>query len=394
MVVIKSVSAKQIFDSRGDKTIEVTVESENFKSGSRFFYASSPNGKSCGKYEAKPYRKNLIEDIKIINKNSSLISKLKIKKFNDLSLVEKKFKGKIGANSMIALEYSILKALAFENKKEIWELIKPVVKKFPIPIGNAIGGGKHSKDSNLVFQEFHFIPQASSFFNAVQINKNARENCAEILKNVDKNFKREVNDENAWKTSLNEEQIIEVMNDVKENMIDEYSINLHCGIDIAASEFYKNKKYYYKSKKSLDRENQIVFICNISNKFFYIEDPLEQNDFIGFADIVKNSKSLIVGDDLTVTNIKRIKKAVKMKSIRGVIIKPNQCGSLIELKKIVEFCKKKKIKTIFSHRSGETSEDILADLAFGFQADYIKTGICGYGRDEKLNRMIYLNNYQ
>jgi len=393
MVVIKSVSARSISDTRGEKTIEVTVEAWNNKLGSKFFYASAPNGKSRGKYEAKPYKKSLSEDIKVLNnkKNSLFLEKLTISKFDDLIKVERKFGKKVGANSMIALEYSVLKALAFEKKKEVWQLINPLAKNVPMPVGNAIGGGKHSKSTNSVFQEFHFIPQTPSFFNAVEINKNARENCVELLRSIDKTFKKEVNDENAWKTGLDEEQIIEIISDVKDNIIDEYSCKLHCGIDVAASEFYKNKKYHYKNGKSLNRENQILLICEIADKIFYLEDPLEQNDFNGFSDIVKNSKSLIVGDDLTVTNIERIKKAVKMKSIGGVIIKPNQCGSLIEVKKIIKFCKNRKIKTIFSHRSGETEESILSDLAFGFQADYIKTGVCGLARDEKLNRMIDIN---
>ena len=220
------------------------------------------------------------------------------------------------------------------------------------------------------------------------MNIRARENCAEILKNLDKNFTGKRSDENAWQTRLTNEQIMSTMLDVKDNMIDEFCIKIHCGIDVAASQFY-NKYYNYKNpKKRLDKNNQIKYMYEIADKFYYLEDPVDENDFIGFREVKKRARGLIVGDDLTATNLDRIYKAVRERAINAVIIKPNQNGSLVEIKKIVEFCKKSNIKMIFSHRSGETSEDILSDLAFGFQADFIKTGIFGRGRDEKLNRLI------
>jgi len=134
-------------------------------------------------------------------------------------------------------------------------------------------------------------------------------------------------------------------------------------------------------------------MVKIADKFYYLEDPLNENDFDGFKELRKKSKGLVAGDDLTVTNLDRIVKAVKESSINAVIIKPNQNGSLTAVRDIIDFCRKNKIKTIFSHRSGETSEDILSDLAFGFQADFIKTGIAGRGRDEKLNRLIEIEKF-
>jgi enolase len=375
---IKELKAREIKDTRGDKTIEIELITDLGR-----FIGSAPNGKSRGEYEAEPWKKSLKSDI--ANVNSCFIKDINIKRFDDLILIENTFKKIVGANTMIALEYTFLKALAKEEDKEIWQLINNRRGKFPMPIGNAIGGGKHS-DKGPVFQEFHFIPEAT-FERAVIIGKRARENCSEILKNLDKSFKKQTSDENAWKTGLDNENVIAVIQDVKENMIDEFYTRVHCGIDCAASEFFSNEKYNY-NKKKLSRKEQIEKIIELADKFFYIEDPLEQNDFDGFSEIMKKSKGLIVGDDLTATNYDRILMAIKKKSVNGVIIKPNQSGSLIEIKKIIELCKKNEIKTIFSHRSGETNENILADLAFGFQADYIKTGICGKGRDEKLNRMI------
>jgi len=380
---IKGVTGKTILDTRGYKTICIELATDFGK-----FYASAPNGKSTGKYEAKPYNKTIFDDI---NKIKSIkITKIEFESFDNLNELENIFLGKVGANTMIALEYVFLKALAKKQKKQVWQLINPYADKFPSPVGNAIGGGVHSKSSRRPdFQEFLFIPEVKfGFERAVKVNIRARENCAEILKKLDKNFTGKRSDENAWQTRLTNEQIMSTMLDVKDNMIDEFCIKIHCGIDVAASQFY-NKYYNYKNpKKRLDKNNQIKYMSEIADKFYYLEDPVDENDFIGFREVKKRARGLIVGDDLTATNLDRIYKAVRERAINAVIIKPNQNGSLVEIKKIVEFCKKSNIKMIFSHRSGETSEDILSDLAFGFQADFIKTGIFGRGRDEKLNRLI------
>ncbi len=379
---IKRLFARAINDTRGDKTIEVYLKTDFGE-----FIASAANGKSRGIYEAKPWKKNILSDINFINKY--FIEEINFKDFNDLILLENIFKKNVGANSMTAIEFVFLKALAYREDKQVWELINPRSKEIPFSIGNTISGGVHSSEKPKPdFQEFHFIP-ITNFKKSFEINKRARENCAEILKNIDKNFKFKTSDENAWQTSLSNEKVVELMKDVKENMIDEFGVKIHLGVDIAASQFFNGKNYKYKNeKKILTKEQQINYMQKLSDVFYYIEDPLEENDFSGFSETIKKSKSLICGDDLTATNLERLQVAVKKKSINSMIIKPNQIGSLIEVKKIVDFCRKNKIKIVFSHRSGETSEDILADLAFAFQANFIKTGICGKGRDEKLQRMI------
>ncbi len=365
---IKRLIARKIRDTRGDPTIQVELNNHFGK-----FKASAPNGKSRGKFEAKPWKKSLSRDISVIN--SFKLKEIKFEKFDDLKKLEKIFRKKIGANTMVALEYVFLKALAKEQKKQVWQLINSNAKKIPIPAGNAIGGGSHSSGKRPDFQEFLFIPKTKKFREAIKINKKSWKSCKKILKS------KKTNDENAWQTDFSNEEIMKIMQNIGKKF------NARVGIDIAASEFYKNKKYHYKNyKRKLTKEQQIKFMKKIKEKFYYLEDPLEENDFQGFSKI--KSKGLIVGDDLTVTNLSRIKLAIKKKAINAIIIKPNQNGSLIEVEKIVEFCKKKRIVMIFSHRSGETSDNILADLCFGFQGDFIKTGILGKGRKEKLKRLM------
>ena len=373
------LNAKEVRDTRGDKTIEVVLKT-NFGT----FRASSPNGKSRGKFEAKPWKGSLKHDISIVNNFSG---RIELKDFDDLINVEEAFEKKVGANTMIALEYVFLKMLAKKKKRQVWQLINPNARKFPMPIGNVVEGGKHSSGKRPDFQEFWFIPNCE-IKKAIKTNQLLWKKCGKALKKIDKRFKGGKTDENAWQTKLSNNQAIMLIDILKKRS----KVKVNIGIDAAASEFYKKNKYDYQNEKEkLTKAQQIEYLSKLSTILYLIEDPLDQTDFAGFAQLKKKSKGLIIGDDLTVTNLTRIKKAHKMKAIDAVIIKPNQSGSLIKVKEIVKYCKKNKIKTIFSHRSGETKENILTDLAFGFQADFIKTGVIGKGRSEKLNRLIAIS---
>jgi len=383
MVIIKDVSAKELLDSRKEKTILVSIKTDSGK----IFRASSPSGKSTGKYEVKPYKKSLEEDIITIKKFKEYFFDEIIEKFDDLKRVEDILDGHIGANTLFAFESAVLKAIAQEKKKEVWEVINPDArksKKFPRLVGNCIGGGKHSEINGKKpdFQEFLLIPDSKSPEKSQEINKKAKEKTEFLIKEKNKNFKKEKNDEDAWMISMNEKEILEVLN----------KLNLPLGIDVASSGFYKRKKYHYENPMlKREEEEQLGYIGNLIKNYnlLYVEDPFHEEDFENFAKLLKKfPDSLIVGDDLTVTNSKRLQRAVKMKSINAIIVKPNQCGSLLEVKRVCEIAKENNIKIIFSHRSGETEETILADLAFGFQADFFKCGITGKEREAKIKRLI------
>jgi len=378
MVVIKSVSAKSILDSRREKTVHVTIKTEV---GS--FSASAPNGKSRGKYEAKPYKKSLEEDIKFLKDSKDYFSKEILEKFKDLRRIEDIVDRHLGANTLFALESAVLKAIAKEQKKSVWQLINPEANKLPRLVGNCIGGGKHSEEkSKPDFQEFLLIPNLKSVEKAFEANKKAREEVKFALKEKDRKFKGKENDENAWETSLSEKEILNILKKTK----------LPLGLDVAASSFCKRKKYIYKNPP-LDRtpEEQLEYLSNLIKNFglVYIEDGFSEEDFESFAKLLeKFPRTLIVGDDLIVTNYDRLKKAIESKSINALIVKPNQTGSLLDVSQVCKIAKDNNIKIVFSHRSGETEEDILADLAFGFGADFFKCGIVGKERESKLKRLI------
>ncbi len=371
-MLLKEAKAREIKDSRGEPTIEVEING---------CAASSPSGKSKGKYETPSFHKSLKWNIDFINKTKF---NLELNKFDDLDKVEKFIKNKaklknareFGANALFALESAILKALAKEEKKELYEIVSggKKISKIPVPVGNVIEGGLHAHNKEHPnFQEFLIIPKNKTAKENVKVMQLIHTKLKHILKT------RLKTDEGAWITHFNEEQIFEILNEFK----------IRFGNDIAASSFYHEGNYIYRNK-ILNRETQILYINSLIKNFnlVYIEDPLQEEDFEGFSKINKSENNMIVGDDLTVTHIDRLKKAIQMKSINAMIVKPNQNGSLLELKKIFQICKDNGIKTILSHRSGETMDDALADYAVGFGADYIKCGISTKWREVKLKRLM------
>lgn len=373
-MLIKSLSAQKIKDSRNDFTIEISINGQK---------ASSPSGKSTGKYETPSYNNSIEWNINAIN---NLKISFEINSFNDLSKIESfiqeqfnlKNAKQFGANALFALESAILKALAKSQNKELWQIINSNASRMPIPIGNAIGGGLHSHiEAHPTFQEFLLIPKENSIKKNYHLIKKIRSELGKKLK------AKKINDEGAWECALAEEDILDLL------LL--YRINI--GIDVASSSFYKNRKYNYKNK-SLSKKEQVNYINSLIKKYnlFYVEDPLHEEDFTNFSKVIKSQNHLVVGDDLTATQIPRLNKAIGSKSINAIIIKPNQNGSLLELQEIFNICKKHNIKTILSHRSGETLDSALADYAFAFQADFIKCGIATKWREVKLNRLIDIEN--
>jgi len=397
---VKEVKPRIIKNSQGEKSIEIELKTYEGR-----FKASAPAGKSRGKHEVAQYhsRGGINFSLKMLN---AFCKKLKhqnfiIKRIDDLKLLVtevKKFEsqaGRFGGNVTYVLEAVFLKAAAKDIGKELWEFIfdsldynehdgKKKKVKMPMPVGNCIGGGKHAKlirGKKPDFQEFLLISHAKTFSKAITKNVRAYEYARKLLK------ARKVDDENAWMTDKTNEEILFILKKISQR----YRVKI--GIDIAASSFYKNGYYYYKNKNLIrDKVDQADYIERLIEKFklFYVEDPMQEEDFGGFVEIMnalKKKNILIAGDDLTVTSLKRLRRAVSSKGINAVIVKPNQVGSLLEVKRVMEFCKKNNVTTIFSHRAGETMDDTLADLVVGFQGDFIKSGIVGRERLIKLRRV-------
>jgi len=390
---IQKIWGEKVYDSRKQETIRVYV-----KTNLGTWSTSSPSGNSTGRYEVPAFVKNVISSIAMLKEMEEKIKEIELVVFNDLEKVEKIIdKNKIGANTLYALEASILKALAYENKQELWQMINPNAKRFPHPVGNIIGGGKHAQLTNGKkpdFQEFLIIPKMRKFSESVNVMKKAHELAGDYLEA--RKAKGILDDEGAWSTSLGNSECLEVINSVRKDIEQNTEGDIEIGIDIAASTFYSPDIYHYAhSEVFRSSKEQIDYVSGLADKFevFYIEDPVDEDDFKNFRVFRgKNAGRMTVGDDLTVSNEERFLKALKEKAIDAVILKPNQTGSLLEIKKIVYLAKKYNIALVMSHRAGETMDSTIADLAFGFQCDYIKAGAYGQEREIKLRRLIEIEN--
>ncbi len=382
---IKEVKARAIKDSRGQETIEVLVRTEH-----GIFSSSSPSGTSTGKHETPSFLGSIQHDIIQLENNKFDFS---VDSFQELEKIEKIIKGKIGANSLFALETACLKALAVEQGKELWQIINEKARKLPYPVGNCIGGGLHTQLTNFLkpdFQEYLVIPKSTRFVDRVFLMNKAWEACGKSLR-LRKGLGKQ-NYEGAWSTSLENEEALDVLNKVREEL--EVSEKVEIGVDLASSSFF-NFTYNYKNPpKRRKVEEQFEYIKNLIEKFRlgYIEDPFDEDDFDSFSrlrqEIIKSKACLIVGDDLTSSHLERFRKALLSRSVNSIILKPNQNGSLLEIKKLADACKKYEIASIVSHRSGETLDYAIADIAFGLQADFVKFGIKGKEREIKLNRLV------
>ncbi len=389
-MIIEKIKARVIINSRGEKTIEIEVNN---------VYSSAPSGASKGKNEVVAFPKDVEGVAKDFNSIKDKFIGLKIESFEDLDQVEEIFFNlggfeRFGGNTLVALEFAILKALAKHYRLPLFKILNLEVKEvIPRPLGNVIGGGAHALWRGPDFQEFLILPKTKTVREAVFLNARIHRELGQILKEKDKGFLGAKNDEGAWVTTLKIEEILEILNEIKEK----YDVEI--GIDIAASQLYQNRRYILKREnKEFAREEWIEYIKELIEKYklYYVEDPLHEEDFEGFSEINK-TKALVVGDDLTVTNLKRVIEAYNKKSIKGVIVKVNQIGSLLKAYEVVEFCKKNGLVPIVSHRSGETEDNTIAHLAVAWEAPIIKTGVVQGERIAKLNELIrieeYLNEY-
>lgn len=372
---IKRLISRKIFNSRGEPTIEVEINGE--------YKASAPSGASIGKYEVKAFPTKGAP-IRLVN--TILANKLigtKIDSFESFEEVEKilfdydksKNLNKIGGNTVIAIEFALLKALC---KGSIWKVLNPLADELPMPLGNCIGGGAHYKGSSVEIQEFLLKPEAERFRDAALVNEYV---YREVGKRLNANEKT---DEGAWVTNLSIEDVLALLTHVKDDVGKRLGIDIGLGMDVAATQLFKNKLYHYRNDRILSREEQIDYINKLIANYDidYIEDPLEENDFDGFSQI---KSELVCGDDLICTDLNRLKKA--RDKISAVIVKPNQIGSLIKTKEVIDFALRNNIKPILSHRSGETNDTTIAHLAVAWEVPFIKCGISGKERVVKINEL-------
>lgn len=424
---IKNIKAGEILDSRGEATVEAQVLTDI-----GVFKASVPSGASKGKHEAVALPAAEAAE----NVNKIIAPKLKGEKASgqreiDQLLIELDGTGnksKLGVNAILPVSIAVCRAGAAAKNLPLYKYIRKISRgspsgdsrevsplaNLPRPCFNILEGGRHA-DNDLDVQEFMVAPQTESFKENLKIGVEVCSELGEILKNKFKEKTGKTGDEGGFSPPLGKTK--EAL-DLVILAIDKsgYGESVEIGLDCAASEFYENGKYNFEGEKSTGEELLDFYEQLIKNyPILFIEDPFGQDDWQNWTELnsklqitpknkptgqannkqlqnsnskTQNTKVLIIGDDLTVTNPKRIKEAKEKKACNGVIIKPNQIGTVTETLEAVSLAKSFGWKIIVSHRSGETLDDFIADLAVGAGADFIKSGAPGpEERMSKYNRL-------
>lgn len=391
--LIEYMCANKVLDSRGNWTIEVDVSTQGNVVGT----ASAPSGASTGEHEVVSFpdgdvEKSLIELEEVVipeligwdSANQSLIDTL-LKEIDGTDNFSN-----IGGNAATAVSLACAKAAAASHCLPLYRYLAGgmAAVRLPFPLGNIIGGGAHANGTDI--QEFLAIPVgASDIESALEANILVHRKVKDKLKNMGKLCGR--GDEGAWVADIKSEDALKNLSEACKDVSSETDIEIKPALDVAASELWdetKKRYIYKKDNKELKTEEQIEFIEDLIDSYdlYYVEDPLEQNDFNGFAGIKKDA--LICGDDLYTTNVKRIQEGIKKKSTNAVLIKVNQIGTLTDTHAAVESVKHSRQTPVMSHRSGETTDETIAHLAVGFGCPIIKTGTVGGERIAKLNELL------
>ncbi len=398
MSIITKVVARQVFDSRGNPTIEAEVFSKNYSAT-----AICPSGASTGTFEAYEMRdksnkkylgKSVLKPIKLIN---TLISK-KLRNQNihnqeriDYILIKldgTKQKKKLGANSILSVSMAVKKLSAKIKKIPLYKsfLIKKNFK-LPYPMMNIINGGVHA-NNGLRIQEFMIRPdRAKSFSEAVRMCFLVINNLRILIKK--RGYSTSVGDEGGFAPMINDNEnaLKLIVESIKKSGF-KNGKDISICLDIAANELYKNNKYSIHSKrlmsvkKSIDKYDQLIKKYQIKS----IEDPFAENDWSSWTKLTKktNNKIQIVGDDLFVTNLERLKVGFLNYSANSILIKLNQIGTVTETLEVIKFAHLIGFKTIISHRSGDSEDTFISDLAVGTNSNQIKTG--SLARSERVSK--------
>ena len=409
---IRNIIARQILDSRGTPTVEVEVTLKNGISAT----ASVPSGASTGASEALELRdgkkdfffgKSVLKAIKNVNSiiAPALIGKEATKQTEIdgimLKLDGTENKSKLGANAILGVSMAVCKAAAIYKKLPLYAYLgKQTEKVLPMPMMNVINGGKHA-DSSLNIQEFMIVPvSAKSWEQALKMCAEVFHSLKTILKQ--KNFSTAVGDEGGFAPNFaNDEEALKYIMLAVKNAGYEPKKDFKIALDVAASEMFnfatelgKNGKYYFwKSKKFFTADELLKYYERLISNYpiVSIEDGFAEEDWAAWTKMNKilGKKIQIVGDDLFVTNIKRLEKGIKENSANAILIKLNQIGTVSETLKCIKLAQKNGMGTIISHRSGETEDTFIADLAVATGAGQIKSGAPSRGeRVAKYNQLL------
>lgn len=406
---IKNVIGREILDSRGNPTVEVDVILEN----GMMARAAVPSGASTGEREALELRDGdksrfmgkgvlrAVENVNTVIRDRVVGMEVEDQRAIDNAMIEldgTETKSKLGANAILGVSMACLKAAAMNAGKPLYAYVGNGTT-LPVPMMNIINGGAHA-DNSLDFQEYMIIPQADTIHERVRIGSEVFHNLKNVLK--EHGYATGVGDEGGFAPDLksNKEGFALIMEAINRAGYTDKDVKL--GIDVAASEFYKDGKYVLAGEGvTLTTDELIEYYKDLISKYpiITIEDPVDENDWEGFTKVTQEigDKVQLVGDDLFVTNKKYLQKGIDNHAGNAILIKVNQIGTISETIDTINLAKANGYNTVISHRSGETEDTTIADLAVGLDLGQIKTGsmsrtdrMCKYNQllriEEELSR--------
>lgn len=403
MSLIESCHALEILDSRGNPTLKVTLRTSDGFLGQ----AAVPSGASTGEHEAvelrdqDPKRYNGKGVLKAIqNVNGPLNQLLKNKSVFEQEALDRAMieldgtenKARLGANAILGVSLALAKCAAAVKGQPLYRYLGgPHAKLLPCPMMNVINGGVHA-DNGLEFQEFMIRPiGAPSFHEALRYGAETFHALKSLLKK--KNLSTAVGDEGGFAPRLgSHEEALDLILEAIQKAGYRPKQDISLALDAAASEFYKNGTY--SGKTTQEQIDYLIKLCK-TYPIDSIEDGLDQNDWSGWVKLTQElgQKIQLVGDDIFVTNTHFLQKAIQMGVANAILIKVNQIGTLTETKAAIELAKAHNYRTVMSHRSGETEDTTIADLAVAFSCGQIKTGsLCRSERIAKYNRLLEIEN--
>lgn len=402
---ITNILARQILDSRGNPTLLVRVETQE-----GFGEFAVPSGASTGSFEAYELRDKdpnyfqgrsvlkAIEKVEKEIKNELVGMEVSDQEKIDQTLIKldgTENKSNLGGNSMIGVSLACCKAAAKVSGQEVYQYLKSLSQikpsfKIPHLYVNLINGGKHAR-SRLPFQEYHLVTLTEdieeSLQTALKIQGDLRELIIRKLGNASANF----GDEGGFVIDSDDIKLpLDLLQEVVEK--NGYQDQVKLALDVATSSFFQ-ESHYQLGEQRLEAAQLMDLYLNLAKNYplISIEDPFFEEDFQSFTNLSKSTTLMLVGDDLTVTNRGRLKKAIEESCIKGVIIKPNQVGTLTETLGAMKLARDNNIECIVSHRSGETNDDFIVDLALAFGCFGLKAGALARGeRVAKYNRLLSL----
>lgn len=403
MPKITSISGRILYNSRGSKTIEVDIVSDNQFLGR----VCAPSGASVGKHEAVSFPKNgPTESLRILKNNTEKFVGLETSNLEGIHNVLKTLDqtdnySAVGGALAFAVTIAAAESAAKALNQEIFQTLSSETSfRFPFPIGNILGGGAHAGPGTPDIQEILVCPNgANNIDDAVSTNLEVHKELRNVLVKEDPTFTNGRGDEGGWAPKLNNEKALELSAKACENLGFTLGKEVSLGVDFASStQWDEEKKKYVYDRAGFENssEEQIDFAANLIERFklIYAEDAVHEEAFEEMAELTsKFPKTLVTGDDLTVTNKEILSKAIKLKSCNAAILKVNQAGSLYDALEFAKEANENNIRLITSHRSGESTDSHISHIGLATKSKMLKVGVVGGERVAKLNELLRLSEH-